>query len=144
MYNSKVRWCLLLLLCLLLPPWNSNAQSSSRYLECTLIVAINQTTGTTIITGTASQRIYICSILLVSATAQNVSIVEGTGTVCATGITALYGGTTASIALAANGGFAQASPKPFISTQVTANGLCILQSGAGNVSGSISYVKIVP
>lgn len=111
---------------------------------CTNTVAINQTTSTTVITGTSGQRIYICGIVLVSATAQNISVVEGTGTVCATGIAALIGGTTASVALAANGGFSAVSEHSWMATQVNTNNLCVLQSGAGNVSGIISYRKLVP
>jgi hypothetical protein len=108
---------------------------------CTSVQSVNQTTGTTVITGTASQFLYICSIVLVSATAQNISVVEGTGTVCATGIAALVGGTTASVALAANGGFSSVAGLPWMKSKTAADNLCILQSGAGNVSGTITYTS---
>lgn len=142
---SKCRWYYVLA-CLLIfiASFAVEAQESTRYAFCTDSAAINQTTSTTIITGTSGQRIYVCGIILVSATAQNISLVEGTGTVCATGIAALIGGTTASVALAANGGFVGISHKPWMATQVNTNNLCVLQSGAGNVSGTISYKKIVP
>jgi hypothetical protein len=51
---------------------------------CTGVIAINQTTSTDIKTFTNVG--YICSIVLISATAQNVSLTEGTGSVCATGL----------------------------------------------------------
>lgn len=105
---------------------------------CTSIIPINQTASTDLKTSVA--KLHICSILIVSATAQNVSLVEGTGTTCATGISALLGGTTASMALAANGGFSQTTWRPFLVTKTTADHLCLLQSGAGNVSGEITYV----
>lgn len=119
------------------------AQSPNPSPECTSIVAINQTASATVITGTASQFIYICSIVLVSATAQNLSLTEGTGTVCATGEAAVMGGTTASIAVAANGGFSSVAARPWLKTATAADGLCLEQSGAGNVSGIITYKKAV-
>jgi hypothetical protein len=50
------------------------------------------------------------------------------------------GGTTASIAVAANGGWTLTSARPFMVTKTTADHLCLLQSGAGNLSGFLSYV----
>ena len=106
---------------------------------CTSVAPINQATSTQVITGVAAQRIYICAIFLLSATAQSVSIVEGTGTVCATGIAGLVGGTTASVSLAANGGFVLTAAAPWMRTQTVADNVCVLQSGVGNVSGTITY-----
>ncbi len=107
---------------------------------CTSIKPINQTASTDLITST--NKLHICGMLIVSATAQSISLVEGTGTVCATGIAALMGGTTAAagMALAANGGFTHTAERAFMITQTTADHLCLLQSGAGQVSGFISYV----
>ena len=106
---------------------------------CPSVAPINQITSTQVITGVAAQRIYICAIFLLSATAQNVSVVEGTGAVCAGGIAGLIGGTTASVAVAGNGGFAMTAASPWLRTQTVADNVCILQSGAGNVSGTITY-----
>jgi hypothetical protein len=105
---------------------------------CTSSIAINQTSSTDLVTST--NKLHICAILLVSATAQNLSLVEGTGTVCATGIAALIGGTTASVAVAANGGFSTPSDRAWLVTKTTADHLCLLQSAGGNVSGVITYV----
>jgi hypothetical protein len=104
---------------------------------CTLITPINQTTSTDIYTSTA--KIHVCGLLVNSATAQNISLVEGTGTVCATGIAALIGGTTASFAAAANGGWAQAAGVPFFQSKTAADHICLLQSSSGNISGFLSY-----
>jgi hypothetical protein len=104
---------------------------------CTSSMAINQTGSTDLVTSTG--KLYICSIMLVSATAQSVSIVEGTGTTCATGIAALIGGTTASMAVAANGGLVSTAYRSWIQTKTTADHLCLLQSGSGNISGVITY-----
>jgi hypothetical protein len=113
------------------------AQSPNPAPMCTSVIAVNQTTSTDLKTFTNFG--YICSIVLVSATAQNLSLVEGTGTVCATAIAALVGGTTASLAVSANGGFSAVAGIPWLKTQTTAHHLCLLQSGAGNVSGIITY-----
>lgn len=112
-----------------------------RMKDCNVQVAVNQTASATLITGTAGQRIYVCSILLVSAGAQLVSLVEGTGTNCATGVAALIGGTSASLSLAADSGFSTIAPFGWLSTQTTGNNLCLLQSGTGNISGTVSYRK---
>lgn len=109
--------------------------------SCTSKVNIDQVTSTQAITGVASQFIHICSVVLVSATAQLVSVVEGTGAICATGIQGLMGGTSASMSFAANGGVASVSGVPWLRTQVVADNVCVLQSGAGNVSGVITYIS---
>lgn len=106
---------------------------------CPSKAVVNQTASATVITGSSGNRIYICAIVLVSAAAQNISITEGTGTNCATGAAAVIGGTTASIAVAAEGGFSSIAPFAWISTATAANNLCVLQSGTGNVSGVITY-----
>jgi hypothetical protein len=68
-----------------------------------------------------------------------VSLVEGTGSTCGTGTAALYGGTAASAAFAANGGSNLISDRIVIPMQKDGDDLCALQSGAGNVSGILTY-----
>src|SRR6185312_15157443 len=72
---------------------------------------ISLTASGQVITGTAGKKTYICSIDVVSATAQNVALVEGTGTTCATNIFGLAGGTTAATGwnFAANSGLVKGS-----------------------------------
>jgi hypothetical protein len=113
----------------------------SSSLVCNSVAAINQTTSSTVITGVSAKKIYFCGLMLVSGTAQSVSLIEGTGTVCATGISQLMGGSSASIQVTSNGGFAFGSGQPFLVTQVAADNVCVLQSGAGNISGFISYIQ---
>lgn len=109
---------------------------------------INLTASGQLITGTASKKTYICSIDLVSATAQNVALVEGTGTTCATNIFGLAGGTTAATGwnLAANGGLTKGSGagtvySPSADTNATAANVCLLSSSTGQISGQITYVQ---
>jgi len=109
---------------------------------------INLAASGQIITGTASKKTYICALHLVSATAQNIALVEGTGTTCATNIFGLAGGTTAATGwnLAANGGLAEGSGNGTIiwgsgDANVTAANTCLLSSSTGQISGTAEYVQ---
>lgn len=111
-------------------------------------VPINLTSSAKIITGTTALQTYICSFHLVTATAQNIALVEGTGTVCATNIFGLAGGTTAATGwnLAANSGLARGSGSATImhgttDANVVAADVCLLLSGSGQTSGVMSYVQ---
>ena len=112
-------------------------------LNSAVYVLINQTAGTKLVTGTSSKKIYICAIQLITATAQNIALVEGTGTVCATGPAGVMGGSTAATGwnFAANGGLAMGNGASSIAAEATnADDLCLLQSGSGQVSGNVKYV----
>lgn len=104
------------------------------------------TANTQLITGTSAKKIYFCSFSIVVGAANNVAIVEGTGTVCATGIAkfpGLSGGTTAATGwnLAANGGLTYGSGEAAIAGETTnADNVCILVSAAVQTSGGYSYV----
>lgn len=105
---------------------------------------VSLTASATLITGTAAKNVYICDINIVSASADNVALVEGTGTVCATGIAGMAGGTTAATGwnFAANGGLTLGNgAASILNTDTTADNVCILVSGATQVSGSFHYVK---
>lgn len=108
-------------------------------LQCPYVVGVNQTTSTVLVTNKGGQAIHVCAFQAVSATAQNVSLVEGTGSVCATGTAGLWGGTSASVALAANGGGGPVSDRIVAPMQKSGDNICLLQSGAGNVSGTLTY-----
>lgn len=109
---------------------------------------INLTASGQVITGTSAKKTYICSIDIVSATAQNIALVEGTGTTCATNIFGLAGGTTAATGwnLAANGGVSKGSGSGTVyigsgDANATAANLCLLLSSTGQTSGEITYVQ---
>ncbi len=108
---------------------------------CPNRIAINQTASADVLTST--NKIYICSIDLLLSGTETVSIIEGTGTVCATGTAALWGGTTADATHGmpfSNGGFSKTADRPFAQTLTTADHLCILKSGSGLLSGAMWYV----
>jgi len=110
-----------------------------------LFVSINQVANAQLVAGTAAKKIYVCSINVVVAATANVALVEGTGTVCATGTTGVsgFGGATAATGwnFMANGGIALGSGEAAVGAEGTsADNLCLFNSGAGQVSGGISYV----
>jgi hypothetical protein len=107
--------------------------------------SINQTGNTQLVAGTASKKIYVCSIHVVAAAATNVAVVEGTGSVCATGTAGVsgFGGATAATGwnFAGNGGIALGNGDSSLGAEgASGDNLCIFNSGSGQVSGGISYV----
>jgi hypothetical protein len=110
-----------------------------------LFVSINQTANAQLASGTSSKKIYICSIHVVVAAATNVALVEGTGSVCATGTAGVsgFGGAAAATGwnFAANGGIALGNGDSSLGAEGTAaDNLCVYNSGSGQVSGGVSYV----
>lgn len=113
-------------------------------IPCTSYAPINQAADATVITGTASQYIYPCAIVIKAQAADTISIWEGTGTACGTGSTAIVGSTTESEGVSISGagdGFVMVSAAPFMRTATTGNNLCIRQTGTSRLSGMISYIK---
>ena len=109
-------------------------------------VPINQaaTGPLTIVSRTASVKIYICSMLVISATAQNINLVSAADTNCATSPVGLLGGATAALGpnLAANTGWTLGNGDASVAGVATANhDLCLISSGSGQISGVIGYVK---
>ena len=110
--------------------------------------AISITTSSQVIAGTSAKKTYICSLDLITASTQNIALVEGTGSVCATNIFGLAGGTTAATGwnLTANGGLTKGSGagtvySPSADSNATAANICLLLSGSGQTSGHITYVQ---
>jgi hypothetical protein len=117
--------------------------------EDLLYVSINQTANTQLVTGTASERIYICSLHFTTATAQNIALVDGTGTTCGTGTSGVegFGGSTAATGwnLAANSGVVlPVGVNAWGRTTTNADNVCLFQSGSGQVSGGLSYLSVAP
>lgn len=110
-------------------------------------VAISVTANTQLVTGVSGKQTYICSLNLVSAAADNVALVEGTGTTCATSTAAmkgLSGGSTAATGwnFAANGGLTFGSGGFALgATSTAADNVCVFVSGATQLSGGLSYVQ---
>lgn len=108
-------------------------------------LAISQAASTQIISGTASNKLYICHIFVevASTGGEKFSVVAGTGSVCATNSVAVIGSTTAANGMdfSASGGMSLGSgAKAIAKTTVNADNLCILQSGTTRLNGSMKYV----
>jgi len=105
---------------------------------------ISLTANTQVITGTAAKQTYFCHIDIVVSAADNVAIVEGTGTTCATSTVGVFGGATAATGwnFAANGGIVTGDGVSAVgATATTADNVCIFVSGTAQVSGMIVWVQ---
>lgn len=105
------------------------------------------TASVKLITGTSAKKTYICSLNIVVAAAQNIGIVEGTGSTCGTG-TATYpgmsGGTTAAGGwnFAANGGLTFGNGASALGQATTnADDVCALVANSVQTNISGSYVQ---
>jgi hypothetical protein len=111
--------------------------------EAKVYTPISQATGTKLITGTSSKKTYICGVTVVTADAENISFVSGTGSVCGTNTAAVIGSTTAAAGpnLAANGGFVlNNGDRAWAITAVNADDLCLFQSASGRIAGVLVSV----
>jgi len=109
-------------------------------------VDIVTATTTLIVTGVSGRHVRICSVNLLTAGANNVALVAGTGATCATSTAGINGGVTAAEGwnFAANGGIAEGSGVgEIMSTNVpggaTGDSMCIITSAATQLSGTIGY-----
>jgi len=106
---------------------------------------ITSATTTRIITPSASNKTYICSMLLTASAADNVGIVEGTGGTCGTGTAGVVGGTTAANGpnFTANGGLMmQAGGKTAVAQTAGTNvDFCLITSSSGPLTYSVKYVQ---
>jgi len=115
---------------------------SPNSLGCTGAGVANTTS--TPISVTASTQIYVCSLNLIAGVADNVALVEGTGTTCGTGTAGIAGGSTAATGwnFAANGGLTLGNGIGIIArTATAADNVCLLVSGSGQVSGNIVWAQ---
>lgn len=107
-------------------------------------VPISQTTSTQILPLASGKKNYICSILTTGADAESFSLVEGTGSVCASNTTAIIGGTTAAAGnnFQAGGGYAfTGGGYPVAAGTNASYNVCLLQSGTGRVAGVAMIVQ---
>lgn len=108
-------------------------------------INISSATSTQIIaiSGTGG-RTYICSMDIVVSAADNVALISGSGSNCASNQAGLAGGTTAATGwnFAANGGLTKGSGLGMVFKTVTTNNeVCLVTSSTAQVSGSISWTQ---
>lgn len=108
------------------------------------VVPINLAASGQVVTGVANKTTYVCSFHIVSATAQNIALVEGTGSTCGTSTAGMAGGATA----ATGWNFAAGQVLAFgngnawqLATASTGSNVCLLLSGTGQTSGALQFVQ---
>lgn len=105
---------------------------------------IGYTGNSLLISATASKKTYICHIAFVNASAETIALIEGTGTLCATGSVAIVGASPVanSMSFAANGGLSIGSGTASVAAASGTNtNVCFIKSGSGVSSGVVSYVQ---
>lgn len=108
-------------------------------------IAISQTANTVLLAAQPGGRMLICTIFVVGADAENLSLVEGTGTTCGTNTAAIIGGTTAANGpnFGANAGWVETNGGHLVALQNNfGTDLCLLQSGSGRVSGNATIALL--
>jgi hypothetical protein len=87
------------------------------------------------VTNPSNKKIYVCGLMVIANAAETISLVTGTGSTCGTGTAGMVGGATASIALAANQGFALGNGGFAMAESASGGAVCLLKSGSVQVSG---------
>lgn len=107
---------------------------------------INLTASGQLMTTLANQTVYVCFLQFsLSAVADNVALVEGTGSVCGTGTAGMAGGATTATGwnLLANGSVTAANAGLFVfRTATLGDNVCLLASSAAQISGVMVYVQL--
>jgi hypothetical protein len=107
-------------------------------------ISIATNANTKIIAGTSAKKTYICHIFLFAAAANNVAVMEGTGTNCGSTTAGVIGGATAAtgINLIANEGFTEGVGSNAIAATATAtDDLCLITSTSAQTSGVVVSVQ---
>lgn len=104
---------------------------------------ISQTANAQLVALTSGKIIYVCNAFYNGSDAENISLVEGTGSVCAGATAAVIGAATAAAGnnFAANSGMAIGNGASSVAATATvSHALCLFQSGTGRVAGVIVTV----
>jgi hypothetical protein len=109
--------------------------------DSTFNINISTATTTLAVTGVSGRHVRICAIDMITAAANNVGIISGTGATCGTGSGAIVGTTAATgYNFPANGGIAIGTGIGMIKrTVATGDSVCIITSAATQLSGTIAY-----
>lgn len=106
---------------------------------------INSSTAATtqLVAASASNKLYICAVHMLTNAANNVALVEDDTIACASPTAGIIGGTTAATGyiFAANGGLTLGSGNGTVGiTAATNRYVCIITSAATQLSGGLTYV----
>lgn len=100
-------------------------------------ISIASSTTTQLVALATNQAIYITSFDFMGSSTNNVTLVYGTGSNCATGQVALTG----AYPLTTQAGLAKGNGLGPVLYIPKGNALCITTSDSGQLSGSVSYVQ---
>lgn len=129
----------------LIHPPTSRAASQFATILCDQFTPFSSASSAQVIAaGNANMFIYVCNFGFGSIGGSSYSIVEGTGTTCATNTKAMFGGTTAAtgMGLAANGTFEEGSGVgAVLKTAVPGDNVCVIQSGTGPLAGGFAWTS---
>lgn len=120
------------------------AQATFGPFQCSNNFAISGTASLQLVTAAdTSSFIYICAFMVgTPGTAESGSVVEGTGTTCATNTKAVIGATTSAGFPIGASPVQQGGGVGFIAkTQVAGDNLCLLVSGAAAIGGNVTYAQ---
>lgn len=110
------------------------------------VKVINLTASGQLATSLANQTTYVCYMQFsLSAVADNVALVEGTGSTCGTATVGMAGGATAATGwnLLANGSVTSGVITAWaFKTTVGGNNVCLLASSAAQISGVMIFVQM--
>lgn len=110
-----------------------------------ITVPISTTSSLRIITGTSAKKTYVCYLqFALGASADNVALVEGTGSTCGTSTAGMAGGATAATGwnLLANGSVTSGAIQNWaFVTATAAHDVCLLVSSGAQLSGVVQYVQ---
>jgi len=106
---------------------------------------INSSTAATtqLVAASASNKLYVCALHMITNAANNVALVEDDTSACASPTAGIVGGTTSGTGyiLAANGGLTLGSGHGTVAvTAATNRYVCIITSAATQLTGGLSYV----
>lgn len=130
--------------CMLGTSCNTSADACQLVTKTYTPISITTNTTTRIVAPTSAKHTYICSMLLSTAAANNVAVVEGTGGTCGAGTAGVVGGTTTTNGLnfAANGGVMLGAGDAAIAATAGTNvDLCLITSAATPLAGVIAWVQ---
>ena len=118
--------------------WTRDANPCMDFARVTTAAISESTAATNEIVGlTASNLIYVCSYKFVTTAANSLNWAYGTGTDCATGLTAIEGAQP----YAANGGVTESGGGAAIIVVPSGNALCLTSTAATAHGGRVTYVK---
>lgn len=110
------------------------------------VAVINLTASGQLVTALANQTVYVCYLQFsLSALADNVALVEGTGSTCGTGTAGMAGGATTGTGwnLLANGSVTSGTIGMWaFKTATLGDNVCLLASSAAQISGVMIYVSM--